>query len=48
MGYARAEQSEIDMERQEITGRLKIDSEMIEKIKEQVKAVVEESKNLFT
>jgi len=48
MCYARAEQPEIDMERQEITGRLKIDSEMIEKIKEQVKAVVEESKNLFT
>jgi len=48
MGYGRAEQSEIDMERQKITGHLKIDSEMIEKIKEQVKAVVEESKNLFT
>ena len=48
MGYARAEQSGIDMERQEITGRLKIDSEMIEKTKEQVKAFAKEPKNLFT
>lgn len=48
MGYTRAELPEIDMESQEITGRLKINLEVIEKIKEQVKEVVEGSKNLFT